>query len=407
MADFLNNNYAADMEEEMEGIESSIQAALEEIAGQDLREFELRNKLEGLYLDKMHMQYRAARMFHPFSEFGKICLEGIEETRKEYEEKVGSLLCLVSDDSIRKFRPLLPEDIMEDIMVDSLQAIGAMRFKDKALYAAGVLAFKIDTDRLSEDLVMRIEWLYVASEFREQGVATMLLGNLLNMCSSLGIEAVTFDFPDNDKWTQGFYSLFDGWNFELESMMTPEFMARAGEYDGKRAAGNLSESAKPIESLSRDELQGVIKSFIGTNALLKQTLSGKLPLNYFDQKLSCFILDENKKGALLLAHRLPSGLVRTEFLVWTKGGGDAMKSLVSHLLVNAGKLDGGDTLVQIPVESIELGEFLDGLFPNQMRSPIMEAALTTPLSDYDLDLESGLDVLVFADEQQPETDEEV
>ena len=50
MADFFDNNYVTDMEEEMEEIESSIQAALEEIEGQDLREFELRNKLEVDYV---------------------------------------------------------------------------------------------------------------------------------------------------------------------------------------------------------------------------------------------------------------------------------------------------------------------------------------------------------------------
>ncbi len=84
--------------------------------------------------------YQAARLFHPFSEFGRLALKEALSFEETFQEEIGTLTSRVTDDSIRKYKPLLSADIMADIMVGRLQAIGALRYRDNNLYAAGVLA---------------------------------------------------------------------------------------------------------------------------------------------------------------------------------------------------------------------------------------------------------------------------
>ena len=83
---------------------------------------------------------------------------------------------------------------MEDLLVNKMKAIGALRYRDGAVYAAGVLAYGVEPDRAEEDMVLRIHWLYVATEFRGQGIADMLLGSIIAEGLAAGIDYFTFDF---------------------------------------------------------------------------------------------------------------------------------------------------------------------------------------------------------------------
>ena len=372
-------------------IDEDIKEALKETEGKDLREFELRERLEILYLEKIGIKLQAARLFNPMSEFGRLALKSALETQKEYEDRVGALISLVTNDSIRKYRPLMTEDVMEDIMVGKTQAIAALRYREDAVYAAGILAYSVDADRLSENLVVRIEWLYVAEEFRGGGIADQLLGNLIGKCIDLKIENITFDFPEEAEFAQAYYNIFSDWHFTFSSGISSDLVAEVSGDNVKKNVEAMAYTAQPIEELSEKEFRDVAKSLL-SDKTLERMLNGEFPPGYYDPKLSCVARKDSLNG-MLLAHRLPSGLVRTEYLGWDKGSGGAIKGLISFLAVKSLEVYGSGTMISVPVESDELAGFIDEIFPVQLRKPMIEAALFAPLFDEDTDIETAAHVL--------------
>ncbi|MBO4901101.1 MAG: hypothetical protein J5509_12520 [Lachnospiraceae bacterium] len=372
-------------------IDDVMEAIKEEIEGKDLREFELREKLEPVYLDKINLQFQTARLFHPMSEFGRMVLKSALDTQKEYEDNVGALITLVTDDSIRKYKPLLTDDVMEDIMVGKTQAIAALRYRDGAVYAPGIIAYDVDTDRLQENIVVRIEWLYIAEEFRGEGIADMLLGNIIGRCIDLGIENITFDFPEESEYAQAYYNLLSDWHFSFTSGISSDFVTEVTKDTVKKNIVAMSYTAQAIEELSEKEFMDVAKKLL-SDGTLDTMLKGEFPPDYFDPKLSCVARRDSMTG-MLLAHRLPSGLVRTEYLGWGEGSGPALKGLVSFLAVKALEVYGKGTMISVPVESDELAAFIDETFEVQLRKPMIEASLFAPLPEEDVDLEMAAAIL--------------
>ena len=380
-------------EDELRAIEKEIEEKETEAEGKGLGEFELRKLLEEPYLKWISIQYQAARLFHPLSELGRLALGAAAATEKAYAERVGTLISRVTDDSINRYQPLLSDDIMEDFLVNKMKAIGALRYRDGAVYAAGVLAYGVEPDRGALGMVLRIHWLYVATEFRGQGIADMLLGNIINEGLAAGIDYFTFDFQDEMPETQIFYNLFSDWHFSFETGLAPEFMTALKAKDESRIVANLAEDSTSLEALSEKEKEEAFQTLADSDAAMQKVLDRRVPPNYYDAKLSSICLRKGKKGGVLLAHKMPGGLVRTEYLGWNEGGGYAVRSLVSRLAVMARKVYGEETLISVPVESEELGVFLDDNFPVHIRKPIIEAALTEPLPDENTDLEMAVAIL--------------
>ena len=389
-----------DRADELDETRKTIEKARKEIEGKNMSTAGKRDKLESLYLGLLSMQYQAARVFDPMTEFGKTVLEEAKSTEEEYAKLAGPITTLVTEENIDRFSPLMSDDIEEDIKTERLQAIGALRFKDGDLYPVGVLAFSLRSDGLGEQTILDIEWLYVATDFREQGVATTLLGNILERCASLGIGAITLDFPDDDSQTFAFYNMLSDWHFELESAYAPEFTAKVSKGNLSKTIEKLTAVAKPIGGYSQlKELMDVIS---GDDPGLKKVLLRRHPEDYFDPKLSCFVYDKDKNGALLLAHRLPSGLVRCEYLGCTSKGLNYIKGLVSFLAVNAREVYGDDTVISALIESAELRKFLDENFKEQLAKPIIEASLLASLSSEDIDIVDAVNILAenaFDDEE--------
>ena len=386
--------------EELEAVEQEIEEKEKEAEEKKLGEFERRKLLEELYLKKIGTQIRAARLFHPLSELGRAALAAATDTKKAYEKHVGALIARVPEDSVKRYAPLLSDNIMEDLLVNKMKAIGALRYRDGAVYAAGVLVYSVEPDRAEEDMVLRIHWLYVATEFRGQGIADMLLGSIIAEGLAAGIDYFTFDFQDEKPETQAFYNLFSDWHFSFTEGLAPEFMTVPKAKAMSKIVANLAEDSTSLEALSEKEKQEAFQTLADADAAMRKLLERRVPPNYYDAKLSCVCLRKGKKGGILLAHKLPGGLIRTEYLGWTKEGGYAIRSLVSRFIVMAGKVYGEKSLISLPVETEELGAFLDDNFPTHIRKPMIEATLTEPLPDENVDI--GMATVILGDHMMKE-----
>ena len=91
-----------DAETEMGELDEAIEEAVSALA----LNAEGRKELEKLYERRLYLQYVAARTFHPFSEFGKLCLNKAKEITDEYESEFGLLTTRITKDNVERFLPL-------------------------------------------------------------------------------------------------------------------------------------------------------------------------------------------------------------------------------------------------------------------------------------------------------------
>ena len=141
------------------------------------------------------------------------------------------------------------------------------------------------------------------------------------------------------------------------------------------------------------EYKEILDFFARSDMRLKQILKKRPEQGYFDLKLSAVFLSKEKKGSLLFVHRMPGGILRTEYLGWTEAGGYALEALVCHLAVSAREYYGEGCLISIPVVSDELEEYLDRNFEDHFVKQITEASLSLPTSEEDADLEDAWTIL--------------
>ncbi len=139
--------------------------------------------------------------------------------------------------------------------------------------------------------MLRIEWLYTATEFREEGIATHLLGNLIGKWADLGIEYITCDFPSEDRWSQAFFNILTDWHFVLEAGIDPEFLIKASKDNDSRFADSRARDVKPLSSLSGSEYKETLDLFAGSDVRLRQLLEKRPIQGYFDPELSAVYLN--------------------------------------------------------------------------------------------------------------------
>ena len=379
--------------DEVDESQKTIKKIWSEIEGKDLSETEAREKLEAPYLSVLDIQYQTARLFSPMTKFGRLALESARATHTEFKERTGgSLTTIITEKNIESFRPLMTDNVAEDILTERVKAIGALRYHEGSVYGVGVLTYRLEADRFMEGQMLSIEWLFVATAFREKRVATMLLGEIIDKCIANKIDHIIIDYPEDSHFAQAFYNMLSDWHFSFEIGVSPEFITKVTAENENSALPKMAEQAKPIGGYSK--LRELMSEIAKSDKSLRKLLERKHPDDYFDPNISCFIYDKDKRGGLLLAHRLPDGFVRCEYLGWTKGGGDTLKGLISFFAVKVREVYGDGTLISLPVESTELSTFLDEYFDEHLGISTIEASLSSFLEGDDIDLATAMQILV-------------
>ena len=385
-----------DYDDELEELNETIREKLQEIdertsTGLVLSEIELRRMLEERCLRKLGILSYAARIFHPLSSFGKMTLAAMQQFKEGYEARAGLLTTLITMENLERFEALIPPDRREDIRFEKRQAVGALRFRKDGVYAAGVMTFYIDTDPVMNDPVLRIDWIYVSEEFREQQVATLLLCDLFGKAASVGITCLCAEIPKDSENVDQLRSMFSDWHFRLEEGLSPVFYSRLSDLMSNKIVRALSANAKPFEYISYEE-QVMIKEVFRKIDPNLDALLEKVPPNFHDRMLSCACF-ENRRGAILLAHHLPSGLTHVDYLGCTPGCEEQLKNVVSWFLFGTVGRYRGDRLVSVPIVAEELGSFFDEHFKNHLRVPVWQAMLQTPDEQEDVDPETAENIL--------------
>ena len=360
-----------DAETEMGELDEAIEEAVSALA----LDAEGRNELEKLYERRLYLQYVAARTFHPFSEFGKLCLNKAKEITDEYESEFGLLTTRITKDNVERFRGSLTFDLMDDTRTGKYQAIGALRYDEDGVSGVGALVYFVDTDRLDDEYIVRVKWLFVKENFRNRGVATSLLGGLLGRCQALETENVLFEVPAKKELIQPYYKLLSDWHFDFEAGLAPQLYLKMKDVEVIDELWDMAADVKPLKKLPTDKLN---------------SLSGKFADDYYDGELSCYIAKGDTILGALLVHRLPSGMIRMERLV---GDSKYVENLVSFMLISAKDICADDTIVELFAESEELNDYFDVCCTTHLRTLVMLASLQKPYGISDTSVVEAVEIL--------------
>ncbi len=341
-----------------------------------------REPVEKVYALKIGTLMKMAKRFHPLSTYGIGKLDAAVKCRMEFEALIGPMITRITKNNIDLFKTVLSKDTAEDILSGRLSAIGAVRTKKGTAYGVGALAYYFD--ELQTERVGRINWLFVNKEFRERGVADHLIGELTDSMVKAGVFHLSAEFPTTctEKNILGY--LFGSWHFDLDTGLDPDAVMRAGDVTGYTKIESLKKGVMSLSELGIKESDLLVKKTLrmcGYHGYLKDQ---GLSEDYIDRDLSCFVGDKNAAKAILLAHKTASGAVRAEYLGFAPKCEALIYNLVSFFLGKAVTLYEDDTLVKLPVDMEELGDFLEELCPKQMGQYLVAGNMTKPDPETDL-----------------------
>ena len=334
-----------------------------------------RELLEDLYERRLYLQYMGARTFHPYSEFGSLCLERAQLILDGYEKEIGILNTRITKNNIECFIGSLTDDLIDDISTGRYQAIGALRYDGQAVAGVGALVYLVDRDLLGDEYILRIKWLFVKEQFRRRGVATSLLGGILWKNKILENENVLVEVPVDKEWYGAYYNMLSDWHFDMEEGYSPQLYLRVSDLNYGDVIEKMAALASPLKKLVADNRKKAFDTLGKKDDRLYKLLSRNIPDDYFDEELSGFCIKDGKFLGMILVHRLPSWTIRVEYM-----GGDykTCQVLLSHTICMAKKLCSPDTVLEFTVESEEIGVYFDKYFDDHLRTPMVMADLQRP-----------------------------
>ncbi len=345
------------------------------------KEGEDREPAEIIYDKSIRIIYGMAGRFHPLSQYGKKMLNAAIVYRQKFEKSVGPMISTITKNNINLFRTVLPVDLYEDIVVGRRRALGAIRTIKGKTYGVAAIAYYQDRIETYEDPILRIDWLYVNEKFRGRGLSYFLLGELLYQVSKSGIAAVSAEFESGGEYNYLLGYILGTWRFEFGTGLSTTSVIRLGDITG---FSKISSKIKGVQTLA--SLDDISREKLITTAFRKFGYRGYLanvPFEYIDPETSCFLETPETVSALLIAHKLPSGMVRAEYEGLSNDQDSAVR-VVCKFLESASLIYDDDDIIDIPIDSEELGIFLEDVCPGQMGQYTVEGILEL-LSDQDID----------------------
>ena len=154
------------------------------------------------------------------------------------------------------------------------------------------------------------------------------------------------------------------------------------EYIGK--ARRLSAHPEP-------EVKRIVKRYFRDRARSAYITSDSLPGDYIDTTLSFYTGSLSNPGAMILAHKKPSGIISVEYSYVSPLSENDSGILFANFTAAAAIKYGRNAQLRMSIESENDGEIMDNMFPKQMGFYMAEAVLKKPDWDAgDEDIEAAM-----------------
>lgn|GEM_PF-3100270 len=334
-----------------------------------------REEAEGAYCYKIGLLLSVARRFHPFSPYGLKFLKDAVTCRQEFEELVGPLITPITGNNIDLFATVLNEDLREDILSGRRNAIGALRTRRGTIYGVGILAWHMEPEFM-EGKQLIIDWLFVNSRFRQRQVAHQLMGEFLFRVAATGGTHVTAEFSDQIPEKQTMAYIMNAWQFELAAGIDRDAVIKVGNVTGYTVIEKNKKGACSLSSLDNKKGNALVYSALrdfGYEGFLFRVSD-----DYIDREHSYYMKKGDSVISMIVMHKTPSGMLRTEYLGAMPGQEESIHTVLSAMLESAVLTGPDDMLVMVPVDAEETGEYLAEICPKQFGMYLVAGTLEKP-----------------------------
>ena len=249
--------------------------------------------------------------------FGRDRLEAALSMIAGFEKENWPLMTLITPENAAAFQDMIPEQHYEDIMIGRKRAMGAIRLSDEQSCAAGVIVYHIEDN---EEENVRLDWIYVADDFREMGIGNMMMAKLIEFTLQIDEAAIflSVDAPilSDDTSKEEFAVLtnfFDSWRFDFSMTMGRNFCIRVSEQEDNSYLKGSVNGVNSLAALGTDGKRLVSEFFKKLDNDYDEPLI-KTPYSFYEPEVSCAIVEKGEIKALLLLHRYSNGDYRYEAL---------------------------------------------------------------------------------------------
>ena len=279
--------------------------------------------IERAYTVFLNAYFEAAKLINPLGGFGKERLKKALEILRNFENKHWHLVTRINPDNIKVYRNLISDEYYDDIVAGRKRALGAVRMKAGRSRCAGIAVYRIDVQTITNAPVIKLDWIYVAQEFRRQGVANMLMAELagLAMQDDEAFISVNMNIPDaSDREMQEEFDALEGfirsWNFRLNVDAGRVFRISIESLKDNKYFNGQPEGVKSLAELGSSGREMIQRFFRQHNKDYdeKMRVFAYEHYDFFDPDVSCAIVTGGVITAIFLVHRYISGNYRYEIM---------------------------------------------------------------------------------------------
>ncbi|MBR4542979.1 MAG: hypothetical protein IKO53_02075 [Lachnospiraceae bacterium] len=280
-------------------------------------------ELEHAYTDYLDAYFKAAKVINPLGGFGKVRLERALGILRGFEDKHWPLMTRITNDNIKSFRNLIPDEQYDDIVAGRKRALGALRMKNGRRCCAGAAVYRVEAQTITALPVIRLDWIYVPNDFREQGVANMLMAELVGLAlqDDEAFLSVNMNIPDDsDKEVKeesvALEAFIRSWNFRLRVDTGRVFFIRLSSLKDNKYLKDQAEGVRSLAELGSSGRDMVQRFFRNRNKDYDEGIRvfSYEHYDFFDPDVSGAIVNGGIITALFLVHRYPNGNYRYEVM---------------------------------------------------------------------------------------------
>ncbi len=207
----------------------------------------------------------------------------------------------IYEGNIREYAKWIDRDVAENMSRVYFRGIAACDDLDDSLKAA--MIWELKSVEKEEDTGSEIVWVYDGD--REYFAAA--LGEYSKRISDEDVRSSFFEFPGMDADTE---QIFAGHGFKLSVHESRDIRIPLKDFRHLSVARKEAPSyIHSLDSISIDQFnQGLIRILFYQNVNAPEDVC-YLPKNWYDQRVSCCVVTDDKINGFLLVYQCPSGMI--------------------------------------------------------------------------------------------------
>jgi GNAT superfamily N-acetyltransferase len=371
--------------------------AIAEASKEDSDEY--KETLEIAYLNVIDKCAQLSKTYHPLSEMGMDRLGIALSISDSYEGAYRPLMTQVTEENIDRFASFLTENLYDEIVFGHKKAIGALRYREDKAYAAGIAVYHFETGEVTVLPILRIDHIFVADPFRQQGVGNHLMARLFGFAAQYPECVVTVSYsPPEEPYEQALEEMnvieqyLDSWKFDFSMNYGDDYFIRIEDLKDSRDLDRGLNGVVSLESL-KDLGEKMLKDFFEARKDSGDESASDLPYEYFDKNASCAVVKFGAITHLLLMHRYEDEGYRVLF--W--GGDDEDESVLPRLIRFSCRTlrtqNDPDAVISGTFTSEECVDIIKKAFPSATSSVTYDGILMKPRLSEDMTTEQWMELM--------------